>query len=42
MNHSLRFMRLATGMAESQMAEEAARLVGVQAGRDMATSGTWW
>ena len=41
MNHSLRRRRLAVGITESQVAEEVARLVAAQTGRDMAIDGNY-
>ena len=40
-NHSLRCRRLAAGITESQVAEEVARLVAAQTGRDMAIGGNY-
>jgi hypothetical protein len=40
-NHSLRCRRLAAGITESQVAEEVARLVAVQTGRDLAIDGNY-
>lgn len=40
-NHSLRCRRLASGMTESQVAEEVARLVSAQTGRDLAIDGNY-
>lgn len=41
MNHMLRAKRLAAGITECQVAEEIARLVAVQAGRDLAIDGNY-
>lgn len=40
-NHALRSRRLAAGITESQVAEEVARLVSAQTGRDHALDGNY-
>jgi hypothetical protein len=40
-NHRLRCRRLAAGKTERQVAEEVARLVAVQTGRDLAIDGNY-
>lgn len=40
-NHSLRCRRLAAGITECQVAEEVARLVTAQTGRDLAIDGNY-
>lgn len=40
-NHNLRCRRLAAGITESQVAEEVARLVTAQTGRDFAIDGNY-
>jgi hypothetical protein len=40
-NYRLRGMRLATGMTEGQVAEEVARLVAAQTGRELAIDGNY-
>lgn len=40
-NHRLRCRRLEAGITESQMAEEVARIVVAQTGRDMAIGGNY-
>jgi hypothetical protein len=40
-NHRLRCRRLAAGITESQVAEEVARLVSAQTGRDLAIDGNY-
>jgi hypothetical protein len=40
-NHKLRCRRLAVGITESQVAEEVARLVSAQTGRDLAIDGNY-
>lgn len=40
-NHKLRCMRLTVGLTEGQVAEEVARLVAVQTGRELAIDGNY-
>jgi len=40
-NHKLRCMRLTVGFTEGQVAEEVARLVAVQTGRELAIDGNY-
>ena len=41
LNHELRCRRLAAGITESQVAEEVARIVAVQTGRELAIDGNY-
>jgi transcriptional regulator with XRE-family HTH domain len=40
-NYKLRYMRLAAGMTEGQVAEEVARIVAAQTGRELAINGNY-